>query len=244
MTNRNVKKVSKEQEDIEKLEKENAFLRSQLNEIDENSERVVNIIGMGYSAMRAPYGQGERWGVNCAYHYGPMDRSFWLHKAELIPQSLRMSRADSITISQVFEMFPDMEIYTLDAFSFEKNPEQIPGQPDLIINQNIKEPIGEVLKVTTAYPIQEYDMLMRCHYGTSTIMYMIGLAIIMQFQRIRLYGLEVFSGVSASEYHFEKQGIEHLIFMAEGRGITVEIPFCSLVTASNKTNNRYGFLDA
>ena len=42
------------------------------------SEKVVNIIGLGWSSVDAPFDNGERWGVNCGYIYGPLDRLFWM----------------------------------------------------------------------------------------------------------------------------------------------------------------------
>jgi len=201
-------------------------------------EKVINIIGMGWSGQQAPFDCGERWGINCSYAYGALDKVFWMHQPALIPQSLRLGEHTK-SISHIIKQFPDMEIITLCKMSIELNPN--PG-PEIIFNFDVNKQIGERLKVTTEYPVLDYDgKITQCAYATSTLMYIIGLAILQNADRIRLYGVELFSRLNVNEYEFERQGVEHLLFMAMGKGIKVEIPFQCMITASNNTNNRYGY---
>ena len=202
------------------------------------AEKVVNIIGMARSAKTAPFGQGERWGINCAYVYGKMDRSFWLHHPTLIPQSLRID-SDTMNITQVIKSFPDMEIYTLDPLNIEESGNQ--EGPELTFNSDIQNPNGKVLITTKGFPFQEFDDLF-CVYSTSSLMYVIGLAVLEKFDRVRLYGVEIWSGISAGEYEFEREGIEHISMWAEGKGTHVEgiEQIIKARNAAKGVNNRYG----
>jgi len=200
------------------------------------TEKVVNIIGMGWSGQEAPFDQGERWGINCSYTYGEMDRVFRMHHPVLIPKSLRLGQYTQ-SITEVIEKYPAMEIITLENMLIERNPE---AGPEIIFNFDLSNP-GDVIKQTRRYPLFEYNKLISCTYATSTLMYIIGLAILEKFDRIRLYGIELFSKISKNEYEFERQGVEHILWLAMGKGIRVEIPFHCLITASNNTNNHYGY---
>lgn len=202
------------------------------------AEKVVNIIGMGYSAEDSPFFQGERWGINCSYVYGKMDRCFWLHQPHLIAQSLRIGE-DTKKITEVIEEFPDMIIYGLTDMNIELISEK--DGPELSFNKDIDNPDGKIIKKIQAYPILKYHKLMKCTYATSSLMYIIGLAIIEKFDRIRMYGIELFSHLNDNEYEFERQGVEHILSMAKGMGIKTDTTFSSLITASNNTNNLYGY---
>lgn len=203
----------------------------------QEGEKVVNIIGMGWSAQDAPFGQGERWGINAAHVYGELDRVFWLHKPQLIPQSLRIGD-DTKRITKIIEDNPAMRIYTLRPMLIEQDEED---HEKVVFNYDLKNPTGKVLNQTIGYPITQYQRFMRGAYATSTIMYLIGLALMEGFERIRFYGVELFSHLNDNEYEFERQGVEHLVYKGIGMGAKFEIGFQCMITASNNTNNHYGY---
>lgn len=192
---------------------------------------------MAWSGTLAPFGDGDRWGINCAYVYGELDRVFWMHRADFIPQTLRLGK-DSQKISEVLELYPNMEIISLDRFAVEKDHS---NEKKVLFNFTPEKQQGDQLRTTTPYPKDKYFELMGGTYATSSIMYAIGLAILEGYTRIRLYGLEAFSNIDDWEYGFERQGIEHLCWLAHGKNIVVEVPFITMVTASNGINNLYGY---
>lgn len=70
------------------------------------------------------------------------------------------------------------------------------------------------------YPLEEYIN----HFGrycSSSVGFMIGLAIMEGFDRIELFGIEMSSG---TEYQYQKANTEYMIGQALGRGLEVYIP--------------------
>jgi hypothetical protein len=83
----------------------------------------------------------------------------------------------------------------------------------------LQEPHDD-LKKSEAYPIEE----MKSRFGpyfTSSISYMLALAIARGYRWIGLYGVDMASG---SEYYHQRACCEYLIGLARGSGIQVEIP--------------------
>jgi hypothetical protein len=72
----------------------------------------------------------------------------------------------------------------------------------------------------TRYPIEEYINQFG-RYATSTVAWMIGLAIIEGFERIELWGIEM---ASDTEYSYQKACTEYMIGQALGRGLEIYIP--------------------
>ena len=82
------------------------------------------------------------------------------------------------------------------------------------------EPFPEVPNCVL-YPIDEVIANVGRRYFTSSVAYLLGLALLEGFDRIELYGIEMASG---TEYAYQKAGTEYLIGLAEGRGVEVCIP--------------------
>lgn len=200
-------------------------------------EKVVNIIALGWGGNDAPFNDGDRWGINCSYVYGKMDRVLWMHRPEMLGASLRLGK-DTESISGVLKRYPDMEIVALNNMNIEEDPDD---PKKLIFNLDMSKQQGKLIKRTKAYPIAEYLKMMGTVYAVSSLMYAVGLAIIEGYDRIRLYGVECFSRIDNWEYSFESTSLSHMIFLAIGKGIKVEVPFQTLITASNGVNNYYGY---
>jgi hypothetical protein len=79
---------------------------------------------------------------------------------------------------------------------------------------------------SVAYPVDEVVANIGIPYFTSSVSYMLGLAMLEGFDRIELYGLDM---ASETEYAYQKAGTEFLLGMAMGRGIKVYVPEKSLL---------------
>lgn len=82
------------------------------------------------------------------------------------------------------------------------------------------EPFPEVPNCVL-YPVEAVVANVGRPYFTSSVSYMLGMALLKGFDRIELYGIDM--GTS-TEYAYQKAGTEYLIGMAEGRGVEVYIP--------------------
>ena len=76
------------------------------------------------------------------------------------------------------------------------------------------------LKNSAAYPIEEMESRFG-HYFTSSIAYMLALAMARGAKWIGLYGIDMACG---GEYYYQRACCEYLIGLARGSGIKVEIP--------------------
>jgi hypothetical protein len=74
-------------------------------------------------------------------------------------------------------------------------------------------------------------------YFTNSISWQIGLAILMGFEEIHVYGVDM---AHDTEYRFQRSNTEYLIGLARGRGITVYIPSSSDLL---KATHMYGLQD-
>ena len=188
-------------------------------------EKVVNIMGMGESATMVG-DEGERWGVNATYKkVKKLDKLFFM---------------DDYITAQNGALFCDSMIapvkYTIVNF--------LKDNPDVelisrLANKVVDKKLG-IEKEITEYPLHEAVKLAPGGYFTSTVAYMICYAIMNKFDRIRLYGFEVWSGSNANEYQHQRPCIDFWIAFAMGRGIKVEVPYYLTLTATNN-QNYYGY---
>lgn len=65
------------------------------------------------------------------------------------------------------------------------------------------------------------------HYYTSSVAYMLGLAMLMGFKRIEFYGFDM---GSETEYHYQRANFEYWIGLAHGRGFEVVLPGSAILT--------------
>lgn len=91
------------------------------------------------------------------------------------------------------------------------------------------------LPSSVRYPIEAAIQLGGRDYFTSTIAYMVALAVMEGFEEISLYGINLAIG---DEYFYQKACAEWWIGFAEGRGISVYVPRASSLL---KQWNRYGY---
>lgn len=81
---------------------------------------------------------------------------------------------------------------------------------------------------SVTYPLGEVTKLLGRKYYRSGFSYMAGLAMLMGYKRIELYGFEM---GTETEYHYQKPNGEWLLGIAHGLGIDVYLPDnCSLLT--------------
>ena len=105
--------------------------------------------------------------------------------------------------------------------------EQLKGKP--IYMQNHYDNIPESIQ----YPIDEVTNLYG-NYQTSTLAYMLCLALLEEFERIEIYGFEM---GTRTEYHYQRANGEYLIGLARGLGCEVYLPpSCGLCKGK-----RYGY---
>lgn len=71
------------------------------------------------------------------------------------------------------------------------------------------------------FPLDEVTKLLGKKYYRSGFSYMMGLALLLEYPRIELYGFEMGSG---TEYHYQKANGEWLVGLAMGKGIDVYLP--------------------
>jgi hypothetical protein len=115
------------------------------------------------------------------------------------------------------------QIHTEDNFNRDKNPND-PNHPQWlrtkrgmpIYMQQKYEYIPDAVK----YPLDEI-VAKYGNYQTSTLAFMLSLAMFEGFERIELYGFEL---GSQTEYHYQKAGAEYLIGMARGLGFEIYLP--------------------
>jgi hypothetical protein len=148
----------------------------------------------------------EIWGVNQLYRFIPKaDRWFQIHK----DWDDETKWAPGANQRQFMQEAP-IPIYMIDHL------DEIP--------------------TSVRYPIERVMAECKIHdYFTSTIAFMVALAIAEGFQEIGIYGIDLIIG---REYFFEKACVEYLLGIANERGIHVHKPEgCALLWQSH----RYGY---
>ena len=184
-------------------------------------ERVVNIIGMGKTCYTVP-DTGENWGINVAYKFvKKMDKVFFFDDFAEIDKDDKIYPPKDYGIVDMVKANPGVEIIS---------------RYDAPL-QNTK---GEILAQIKAFPINDALSLAPGCYFTSTVAYLITYAILEKVDRIRLYGIEMWSGSDANEYVYQRPCVEFWLAFALGRGIKVEMPYYLLHTVT-ANQNLYGY---
>ena len=188
-------------------------------------ERVVNIIGMGASAAMVP-DTGENWGINFAFKTNRLDKLFFMEDLmSWLPQQDERYPPVDYTFDKFLEQYPNVEL--------------ISKSDDIV--KNVKT--GEKMADIRAYPLYEVCHLAPGGYFSSTVAYIIAYAILQKekpVNRLRLYGMEAWSGGDANEYNYQRPCMEFWLAFAMGRGIKVEIPYYMIHT-NNCNQNFYGY---
>lgn len=176
--------------------------------------KKVALVGFASSYKDAPYSDPdwEIWGLNEAWKYFPRwTRWFEMHKREVFAKEGDRDQAAHVAWLQAQD--GQRPIYMLEAFS------DIPG--------SVPFPIDAL--TAQFFPDQPQG------YWTSTIAYMLALAIAEGFTEIGLYGIDL---ASETEYVGQRPAAEYLIGIARGMGLTVTIASGSALL---KAPARYGY---
>lgn len=206
-------------------------------------EKVCNIIGLGYGAVDAPWGNVHEkfYGINNAYIYGKIDKLFIMHDAEQTIKSSFIKGRDAISFREAFKKYPDMEAVALNDFLYvydlKKDKYGIGPADKLEIFE--QDPNYEIVTKTTKYPLGDATRLTGTADFACTVPYIFAMAILEGFDRIRLYGFEVWSGIT-SEYKDEAPCIERWQKLAKGKGIKTDISF-DIIPTIKQDNNLYGY---
>lgn len=156
------------------------------------------LVGFAGTYKQAPMDDlsWEIWGLNELWKYlSRWDRWFELHKREVFARE--GNREQDAHVEWMRTQGPDKPIYMIEAF------DDIPASRE--------------------YPLKEMSERFfpgQRAYFTSTISYMLALAIAEGFEEIALYGIDL---ASDTEYSEQRPAAEYLIGLARGLGISVTI---------------------
>lgn len=159
------------------------------------ARRKVALVGYASSSRDlAPYDdpEWEVWGVNQLYRFIPRaDRWFEIHS------NWREEGTSGVVPVAEYEQW--LKQCSIPIYMQDFDP-SIPH--------------------SVRYPKERYVAAFG-DYRTSTIAYMLGLAILEEFETIGLYGIELQVG---TEYFHQRMCVEYLIGIAKGRGIRIVLP--------------------
>lgn len=208
-------------------------------------EKVVNIIGLGPGAVDAPWGNEleDFWGINNAYIFGRLDIIFMMHYPEDTIRSSFVAGRETLPLDEVFVKYPNMRAMSLDEFIFLKNLTngKYSHAPMANMDKLKEDPNYKILFTTERYPIKPATQLIGTVDYSCSAAYLIAYAILQGYDRIRLYGFEVWSRAN-EEYAEEAPCIERWIYLAKGKGIKTDVPFCILPTMIQR-RNFYGYYE-
>lgn len=182
---------------------------------DTNKNKSVAIVGFSELTSQLTWDStaSEIWSVNNAYDYNlpPLTRLFEIHPLsylESIQNELARKHLKFLKKSHDFRiyMLDDLVKLRTNVKGLPVFPSAEPYPMDKVIN-NI---FANLLRDGKPQP-----------YLTSSIAYMIALAIYEGFEKIELYGIEL---KSETEYTYQRANAEMLCGVAMGRGIEVHIP--------------------
>ena len=196
-------------------------------------EKVVNLLGMGYGAYDAPL-DGDRWALNNGFTYEKIDRLFWMHDEETTRADFEIQPGTCLDVLAYLKKSPKMEIVGLVPYTIEDHDGK------MIFNYSSQSQ-GKVIRNVKKFPIEESMKIMGQTYFPWSIIYMIAMAIIEKYDRIRLYGFECWSRASYLQYGGQHRCLENWIMFARGRGIKTDISF-QIIPAMGEKNNLYGYL--
>lgn len=92
-------------------------------------------------------------------------------------------------------------------------------------------------KNAVEYPLQQVMNFLPIPFLENSVAYMLALAIYERVDALGLYGVHM---MASGEYAFERPSITYLVGLAQGRGITVDIPPGSPLFISDFHAGRYG----
>lgn len=205
------------------------------NELPRTRDKVA-IVGFSETTRAlAPYDNPEYeiWGLNEEYHYPWMkrfDRWFQLHPR------WDYSRTNNLNDPNHFAWLQNIE----GVCSFCKGVGKMPNQPEqdcMFCDHGYFKPISregvpvymqeawDDIPGSITYPLEEITARFIPHLGyqyyTSSPVYMLAMAMMLDFKEIELYGFEMGSN---TEYHYQRACFEYWIGLAQGLGYKVSLP--------------------
>lgn len=187
----------------------------------------VAIIGAGYSWTQAPFGDKsfEFWGLNAFWRFKPEDKTpeewegFFSRWFQIHQPGSEEGHIDEETNVEWLKKRKG-PIYMVRRF------DEYPGSTAF--------PIDEV---ADKYGPRDGSSPRGRRYFTSTIDYMLGLALLLEFPEIHCFGIDLISDTDG-EYQTQRQSLEYYLGLAQGLGRKVVLPDkCALLRA----DNLYGF---
>lgn len=174
--------------------------------------RQVAIVGKAGTSALAPF-KDEGWEIwGMAWIVMPRaSRLFDLHSETHLEENKDRSTVED-WIAKAVERSPDAPVYC---------------EPSRM----------SAYKTAVEYPLQEVAAFLPIAFLENSVAYMLALAIYERVDRIGLYGVHM---MASGEYAFERPSITYLVGLAQGRGITVDIPPGSPLFISDFHAGRYG----
>jgi len=178
------------------------------------SRPAVAIVGFASTTrMQAPFDDPsyEIWGLNQLYRHIPRADRWWeIHYRA-------MFEADIVRDTDYVAWLQRCPIPIIMAERQADIPNSV-RWPRADIFERFKAPERMIPRIASA---PRNGFRRRRDYFTSTIPYMMALALFEGFERIGIYGIDLIVG---SEYFYQKACLEYWIGRAEGMGVEVEIP--------------------
>ena len=159
--------------------------------------RIIGIVGMDPSSAREANKAGpevELWALNEAYVTLQRPAARWFQLHQRVEGQFDMQRPGGGAVHEDFLRNCPVPVYMID-----KDP---------MVPTSVRYPLEELL--------DEFG-----HYFTSTMAYMVALAIHEGCDELRIYGVALDKGI---EYVEQKAGMEYFLGIAKGRGIKVVLP--------------------
>lgn len=155
------------------------------------------------------------------------DLTIWIPSSSLVNQNATPKRMDAI-----FEIHKTTQWDRIPERSWAMIRDRIneTGKPCYMQGK------ADDVPKSKEYPLGEVVQTLGSEYFTSSIAYMLGLAIHLGYERIELYGVRM---ADDTEYAYQRPCCEHWIGFARGRGIEVIIPSRSDLL----TGTLYGYQD-
>lgn len=174
----------------------------------EARRNAVAIVGFTDHRSQAPFGNPdwEFWGLNELYRFMPVDK-----------------------FTRWFEMHPRADFERAEGGDL-PHLESLKKCPLPVYMTEVHADIP----TSVAFPRERVSAEVST-YMTSSIAWMLGLAIVEGFKRIGLYGVDM---AQDTEYAEQRPCVEYLIGLARGRGIIVDVPKTSDIL---KSVAQYGY---
>jgi len=174
--------------------------------------KPVAIAGFGQSSRQMIFDEPEEvqvWGMNAGHD--------WLDRYDAWFDMHPPGDFDSKPVTdRIDDYLPFLESCSVPVF----NQERVDW-----IENSVRYPFEEVMKLMPLHRINPDEESLHHHtehyYQTSTITYMIGLAILLEAPSISIYGVDL---VDRSDYVMQRAGVEFWLGLAMGKGIEIKLP--------------------